>query len=218
MRDPLPCPIRVPYCSWCSQCVPSVISTVRGVPSVYPVCSLCSQRVPSKDLKENSETLNIKWGTNSKKTRRKTLYPAPSVFLTFSVCPLYDPHCWSCSQCVTCVFPIFLYCSEYVPSVFPIVSVHISPTNGLVRVASHRLHSQNTRTIGKQRGKIGKTGNKREHITTRDSIGNTGNNGDHTGNTGHNREHTRHIYWGNNGKCAGNKEEQEGTHQQHWDQ
>ena len=102
------------------QCVPSVISTVCGVPSVYPVCSLCSQRVPSKDfLKENSDTLNIKWGTNSEKKRRETLYPDPSVFLMFSVCSLYDPHCWSCSQCVTCVFPIFPYCSEYVPKCVP---------------------------------------------------------------------------------------------------
>ena len=146
MRDPLPCPIRVPYCFWCSQCVPSVISTVRGVPSVYPVCSLCSLRVPSKDfLKEISETLNIKWGTNSKKTRRETLYPAPSVFLMFSVCSLYDPHCWSCSQCVTCVFPIFPYCSEYVHKCVPDCVRPHPPTKGLVRVASHRLHSQNTR-------------------------------------------------------------------------
>ena len=113
-RDPLPCPIRVPYCSWCSQCVPSVISTVRGVPSVYPVCSLCSQCVPSKDfLKENSETLNIKWGTNSKRTRWETLYPAPSYVLSvlslwstllvvFPVCNLCVPHIsvlfWVCSQ------------------------------------------------------------------------------------------------------------------------
>ena len=92
---------------------PSVIST-GGVPSVYPVCSLCSQCVPSKDfLKENSETLNIKWGTNSKRTRWETLYPAPSYVLSvlslwstllvvFPVCNLCVPHIsvlfWVCSQ------------------------------------------------------------------------------------------------------------------------
>ena len=96
MRDPLPCPIRVPYCSWCSQCVPSVISTVRGVPSVYPVCSLCSQRVPSKDfLKENSETLNIKWGTNSKKMKAlkcKTL----GASVMYIHCTLANIHVYTC--------------------------------------------------------------------------------------------------------------------------
>ena len=60
------------------------------------------------------------------------------------------------------------------PSVFPIVSVHIPPTKELVRVASHRLHSQNTRNNRETEGeKIGNTGNKREHIS----------------NTGFNREH-----------------------------
>ena len=78
------------------------------------------------------------------------------------------------------------------PSVFPIVSVHIPPTKGLVRVASHRLHSQNTRDNRETEGE--KQGTRGNRVATRDSIGNSGNNGDHTGNTGHNREHTRHIY------------------------
>ena len=146
MRDPLPCPIRVPYCSWCSQCVPSVISTVRGVPSVYPVCSLCSQCVPSKDfLKENSETLNIKWGTNSKRTRWETLYPAPSYVLSvlslWSTLLVVFPVCnWSMFPSVLSVFLLWylllweLWCSQCVPCVFPMF-----PARSLKRLFKGKL-------------------------------------------------------------------------------
>ena len=76
------------------------------------MCSLCSQCVPSKDfLKENSETLNIKRGTNCKKTRWETLYPAPSVFLivpgVLSVFLLWYLLFVVFPVCTLCVFPMF---------------------------------------------------------------------------------------------------------------
>ena len=89
-------------------------------------------------------------------------------------------------------------------------------------------HSEHQEQSGHRGGKIGKTGNKREHIS------NTGFNREHWEQWRPHREHrtqsgthSTHICWGNNGKCTGNlgnvgytgnKEEQEGTHQQHWDQ
>ena len=53
------------------------------------------------------------WFKHSEPTRTTMCWCASCRFAVL------DPHCWSCSQCVTCLFPIFPYCSEYVPKCVP---------------------------------------------------------------------------------------------------
>ena len=74
----------------CSQCVTSVISTVRDVPSVYPIFPYCSQYV--------SSVFPIVSGV-------------PSVISIVPSVPYWSQCCWRVPSCSPCVSLLFTVCS-----------------------------------------------------------------------------------------------------------